>query len=115
MSISSRTPEGQPNRCPFCGNEVCMEPSLPFGDAPCPHCGQLLMFDRLHDVTYWYQRPPGGDVRERMLEILAQNFGLAKVQLAAHPAWQRLDAADSLDVVEAVMELEDEFGTNGVD
>src|SRR5262249_23325486 len=42
MTISSRTPEGLPNRCPVCGADVCVEPSNPAGDAPCPECGQLL-------------------------------------------------------------------------
>jgi DNA-directed RNA polymerase subunit RPC12/RpoP len=45
--ISSRTPEGQPNGCPVCGKVVVMEPSQPFGDAPCPHCGCLLLFEPL--------------------------------------------------------------------
>ncbi|QDV36037.1 hypothetical protein ElP_39470 [Tautonia plasticadhaerens] len=45
MVISSRTPEGQPNNCPVCGKAIVMEPSQPFGDAPCPHCGCLLRFE----------------------------------------------------------------------
>jgi anti-anti-sigma factor len=44
MVISSRTPEGQPNRCPVCGDFLKMEPSNPAGDAPCPRCGHLLWF-----------------------------------------------------------------------
>lgn len=42
--ISSRTPEGDPNRCPVCGHECRLEPSLPSRDGPCPHCGHLLWF-----------------------------------------------------------------------
>ena len=43
MFPSSRTPEGTPNRCPLCGNEVRIELStFPTDDAPCPHCGHLL-------------------------------------------------------------------------
>lgn len=49
MEIASRTPEGVPNRCPVCGNEVKIEPSTPAGDAPCPHCGTLLWFTSLED------------------------------------------------------------------
>lgn len=45
MEPSSRTPEGQPNRCPVCGKDARVEPSIPPGDAPCPHCGHLLWFD----------------------------------------------------------------------
>ena len=42
--ISSRTPEGEPFRCPACGAVDRIEPSRPPGDAPCPSCGQLLWF-----------------------------------------------------------------------
>jgi hypothetical protein len=42
MTISSRTPEGSPWRCPMCGSYVRMEPSWPSGDATCSHCGTLL-------------------------------------------------------------------------
>lgn len=45
MDVSSRTPEGVPNRCPVCGKAVVVEPSDPARDAPCPHCGHLLWFD----------------------------------------------------------------------
>ena len=44
MIISSRTPEGTPNRCPVCNNDLKIEPSSPAGDAPCPYCGHLLWF-----------------------------------------------------------------------
>jgi mannitol/fructose-specific phosphotransferase system IIA component (Ntr-type) len=42
MNISSRTPEGLPGRCPICGKDVVVDPSIPPGDATCPHCGSLL-------------------------------------------------------------------------
>ena len=44
MVISSRTPEGTPNRCPVCGTHMRIEPSAPSGDAPCPCCGHLVWF-----------------------------------------------------------------------
>jgi hypothetical protein len=43
--ISSRTPEGVPNRCPVCGSKVRIEPSSPARDAPCPVCGSLMWFN----------------------------------------------------------------------
>lgn len=43
-TISSRTPEGDPNRCPICGHHVRLEPSIDTRDAPCPSCGHLLWF-----------------------------------------------------------------------
>ena len=39
-----RTPDGQPNSCPVCGNAITVEPSWPPGDAPCPKCGQLVWY-----------------------------------------------------------------------
>src|ERR1700688_2740516 len=44
MVPSSRTPEGLPQQCSVCGNEVRIDPSTPLGDAPCPFCGCLLWF-----------------------------------------------------------------------
>jgi anti-anti-sigma factor len=44
MVISTRTPEGQPGRCPICGAVLKVEPSDPPGDAPCPCCGHLVWF-----------------------------------------------------------------------
>ncbi len=45
MNVSSRTPEGLPNRCPVCGSEIRLDPSHPPGDAPCPVCGSLVWFE----------------------------------------------------------------------
>jgi len=39
---STRTPEGQPNRCPVCGAAFLLEHSRPAGDACCPVCGSLV-------------------------------------------------------------------------
>ncbi len=44
MNISSRTPEGRSGQCPVCAASICIEPSYPQGDAPCPACGCLLWF-----------------------------------------------------------------------
>jgi acyl carrier protein len=85
MTISSRTPEGIPNRCPLCGAEVCIEPSQPAGDAPCPRCGHLLWF-------------------------LSDRFGVSSDRLNRSTSFIEAIGADSLDVVELVMELEEEFG-----
>lgn len=49
MTISSRTPEGDPNACLICGNQFRLEKSIVGNDAPCPHCGCLLFFDSSDD------------------------------------------------------------------
>lgn len=48
MEPVSRTPEGEPDRCPVCGKDVRIDPSRPPGDAPCPHCGHLLWLSAGH-------------------------------------------------------------------
>lgn len=51
MSPSLRTPEGKPQRCHVCGNEVYVEASQPAGDSVCPHCGSLLWVESLTDAV----------------------------------------------------------------
>ncbi|MDA0834884.1 MAG: phosphopantetheine-binding protein [Planctomycetota bacterium] len=80
MTISSRTPEGFPGRCPICGGTAKIDPSADTGDAPCPQCGQLL----------W-------QIRERFAELAELDDLLQIAEL------------DSLDVVEVVMYIEEEF------
>src|SRR5262245_11401409 len=58
MTIASRTPEGEPWRCPVCGNELRLDPSRPPGDAPCPHCGTLLWFPPNADEPPRLASPP---------------------------------------------------------
>lgn len=51
MTISSRTPEGDSNRCLICQQRLRIDPTRPPGDAPCPHCGALVWFDEVKKVT----------------------------------------------------------------
>jgi acyl carrier protein len=107
MVISSRTPEGTPNRCPLCGGTVEVEPSLFFGDAPCPNCGTLLWFVRFASETRFYEGQAATDLRERVLEIVAVQLGVTTGELLRDPdALKNLDI-DSLDFVELLMEAEE--------
>ncbi len=67
MTISSRTPEGEPNRCIVCGAEFRIEPSIPSGDAPCPNCGYLCFFPHLMDIV---TDPNGGTSIPDLLAML---------------------------------------------
>ena len=92
--ISSRTPEGLPSRCPLCGAETSVEFSDPGDDAPCPSCGCLL----------WLS----ASLLERLQDRLAKSFGISPTEVVADMKLTEL-GADSLDVVEVIMELEEEF------
>jgi hypothetical protein len=59
MTISSRTPEGEPNTCPVCLKELRIDPStMPIKDAPCPHCGHLLRFDKQSELDELFSGSP---------------------------------------------------------
>ena len=94
VTVSSRTPEGMPSHCPLCGAKTNIEFSDPAGDAPCPNCGHLLWasFQLTQSVTQHY----------------ADVLGTAPGAINANTRFTDL-GADSLDAVEMVMELEEEF------
>ncbi len=109
MTIVSRTPEGEPNECPVCHALVCIEPSLPAGDAPCPHCGVLLWFLPTSAGVSLHETESVAALRRKIAELLAANLGI-NPQAAAQPSFFADVGQDSLDVAELMMELEDEFG-----
>lgn len=48
-------------------------------------------------------------VEERVIEIVCENLGVSKDQVNRSTSFQEDVGADSLDIVELVMELEEEF------
>jgi acyl carrier protein len=110
MRISSRTPEGTPNRCPVCGSDVRIDPSLPFGDAPCPKCGCLLWFVGVPPETHhFFEYDAAEPIREALLQRLAHDLGVSRHDLETDPEIFKKIGVDSLDFVELLMELEEEF------
>src|SRR5262245_15824877 len=109
MVISSRTPEGVPNRCPVCGSRVRIEPSVQFGDAPCPACGQLLWFLSVRSEPRFFLPEDATGLWEKALERVAANLGVNMDQISRDPACLKEVGADSLDLVELVMELEEDL------
>jgi hypothetical protein len=74
MTISSRTPEGTPNRCVVCGHDCRLEPSIDTRDGPCPSCGHLLWFPesrgrRSENRTWAYSA--GAFVRKQLKRLVA--------------------------------------------
>jgi DNA-directed RNA polymerase subunit RPC12/RpoP len=104
MTISSRTPEGDPNQCPICGHHVRLEPSIDTRDSPCPSCGHLLWFA---------QDPSGGGIeradrqpirvratKQMMMEAAIKRFGIPPEN--ARTAFEHLGSSkfDKVDWVE---------------
>ena len=109
MVISSRTPEGAPGRCPVCGSDVRIDPSLFWGDAPCPQCGSRLWFLAISpgNPPLVYEYEAAELIRERLLNFLADSIGVSKYQLEADPSLVQDSGLDSLDLAELMMELEE--------
>ena len=112
--ISSRTPEGVPNHCPICQNLVCIEPSQPSGDAPCPNCVTLLWFHESSAGMQIHEAMLADATRQRLLELFGGQLGIDRKEITDTAFIDDL-GADSLDTVELVMELEEEFDLNITD
>ncbi len=109
MTIASRTPEGEPNQCPVCHAVVCIEPSRPFGDAPCPQCGVLLWFLPTSAGVSLHETERIAALRQRIADRLSADLGI-NPEAALEPSFLADVGTDSLDIVELMMELEEEFG-----
>jgi len=91
MVVSSRTPEGEPHLCSICGAIVVTDPADPLGNSVCPRCGTWLA---------------------SLTGSLGSRLGSQIDRLDIHASLGRGLGVDSLDVVELVMELEEEFDVN---
>ncbi len=115
MIISSRTPEGEPIRCPLCQADVVVEPSIVVepsvlvGDATCPCCGHLLWFVQTGDTIRLFDSLRSHREKDRVLEIIADRLGVDRNRFTNDPYLVPDLDAESLELLELVMELEDEL------
>jgi acyl carrier protein len=56
-----------------------------------------------------WEEPPVATTEERIIQIVCDNLGVNKEQVTRNTSFQEDIGADSLDIVELVMELEEEF------
>ncbi len=110
MIISSRTPEGTPERCPICGSSICIEPSNPPGDAPCPNCGSLL----------WFAQSILGDEIDLLVhdaivpDLRATNMSDAIREVVARlTALRAIDREHEGNITQAILKRED-LGSTGI-
>lgn len=109
-TISSRTPEGEPQQCPIFDTLICIEPSLPPGDAPCPSSGTLLWFFRTSAGMRFYESREIAPLRDKILQAICEKLAVNREQLTPTASFLEDVGADSLDRVELIMELEGELG-----
>jgi acyl carrier protein len=94
MTVSSRTPEGIPSRCPLCDARAPIEFSEPAGDATCPNCGCLI----------WRS----ADVLDFVRQSIARSNSIPLEDLQPATLFESYHG-DSIDFIELVMELEDRY------
>jgi acyl carrier protein len=58
------------------------------------------------------ENPKVASVKERVIDIVAEQLGVSKEQITPETSYVNDLGADSLDVVELVMEFEEEFDIN---
>jgi hypothetical protein len=78
-----------------------------FGDATCPNCGSLLWFLKLSGERVVVERTLSAQLRERVIEVIAQQLGVDKDKITADTSFVNDLGADSLNTVELIMELEE--------
>jgi acyl carrier protein len=60
-------------------------------------------------VLLWEESIVASSIEERVIEIVCENLGVNKEQVTRSTSFIEDVGADSLDIVELVMELEEEF------
>jgi acyl carrier protein len=102
-----------PGRCPACGATVHQgrweRHWEQYGEIPCPHCGTALWFASRRDGLWLHEAAKVAPVRQRVLGIVAENLGIDLEQLKDSTSFMPDVGADTLDVVEFVMEVEKAF------
>jgi acyl carrier protein len=66
--------------------------------------------ERAREIAEWEEAVPS--VEERVIEIVCENLGVNKDQVTRKTSFIEDIGADSLDIVELIMELEEEFEIN---
>ncbi len=107
--MSRRASDKLPGRCPACEAAVPLEAAQRYGEAMCPRCGKRLWFARQHNGVWLHDADRAAAIRERVRSIVAHNLGIESSAVKDSTTFIEDVGADTLDIVEFVMELEEEF------
>jgi acyl carrier protein len=100
---------GAANQCPACAADLKLHLTAPLGDVSCPHCGHSLWYVSLRSSTRFFRPDDANTVQERLTDIVAQQLGVDRSRVRAD--WTTLSelGADSLEVIEILIQLEEQF------
>jgi acyl carrier protein len=109
-----------PHYCFTCGAPLC--PTHYFSNSPCSEHGRFATFaprsystqppEASHPAEAHQSRQPAlrKEVFERVKDVLVEQLGIEENEITGTASFQDDLDADSLDLVELIMELEDQFG-----
>jgi acyl carrier protein len=109
MPLPTPTPSGVPNCCPFCG-VLLADPPERSSHTACVSCGVRLWFTRSPSGTWFHDPVRVAPIRERVIRVVCENLGVNPEKITDATSFTEDIRADTLDLVEMVMELETEFG-----
>jgi acyl carrier protein len=109
MTEPAQVAERGPGRCPLCGGAVPLETTERFGEVLCPQCSKRLWFCRHEAIINFHDAVRIAALRARVVKIVAEKLGADPATIQDSSAFMEDFGADSLDVVELVMSLEEEF------
>ncbi|MCC6417426.1 MAG: acyl carrier protein [Gemmataceae bacterium] len=110
MSTPARTPEATLNRCPLCHADATIEAAPRHGDAPCPRCSGQVWYARDSGGARLYDAATVASIKTRIAQILKDNLGANPETITYTTSFVEDIGADSLDIVQLVMALEESFG-----
>ena len=93
---------GVSNRCPLCGAALWAPASEPLGRKQCPRCGADLYVIVFSEGPGFFLARPGEALYDLLAGLAGRQFGVSADEMEAV-----LRGADSLDMVELVMEVEE--------
>jgi hypothetical protein len=113
-------PKGTWNRCPKCRTRLHVKGSAEIGRAGCAQCGASLWFRTIAGFWNWlrtchrpgtrlYDGPEVEAWHEQVIDAVVGMTDLTAEQVRSKIKVEDLVGADSLDIVELVMQLEDDF------
>ncbi len=110
MTETTPAPERAAGQCPLCRAAVALQPTEDYGNAPCPACGKSLWYCKQPGGIWFHDAAKAAQLRERVIPFVAKQLGADATRITDATSFVEDLAADSLDIVEMVMSLEEEFG-----
>jgi acyl carrier protein len=115
-------PTGTPNICPKCRGSIRRNRAVVAGRVICPHCGIALWgranFGYLLGIrtnrrgALFFDAKEVEQFREKVIDLIATKTMIDRECLRERIALEDLVGADSLDIVELTMKIEDEINAD---